>query len=167
LRLKITRANQVWCTDITYIPVEGGFFYLVAIMDWYSRYVLSWCLSNSLTVDFCVEALEQALSVFGCPEIFNTDQGSQFTSKVFTGCLLGNKIAISMDGKGRCFDNILIERLWRSLKYEEVYLNNYVDGKEALAGIGNWIVDYNEENPHKSLKGITPEMVYLKGIEQL
>jgi len=162
-KLKIERVNQVWCSDITYIPVEGGFFYLVAIMDWYSRYVLSWRLSNSLTVGFCLEALGEAMSIFGCPQIFNTDQGSQFTSTDFTTALLNKHIRISMDGKGRCFDNIIIERFWRSLKYEEVYLNNYMDGRAAFEGIGNWMVDYNTENPHSSLGGLPPEQLYLKG----
>jgi len=163
--LEISKANQVWCADITYIPARGGFFYLVAVMDWFSRYVLSWRLSNSLTVDFCLAALQKALSSYGFPQIFNTDQGSQFTSEVFTGCLLNHHIRISMDGKGRCFDNIMIERLWRSLKYEEVYLNQYRDGLEAMSGIGSWMVDYNNENPHKSLNYQTPKQVYLKGIK--
>lgn len=163
--LKINRVNQVWCADITYIPVEGGFFYLVAIMDWFSRYVLSWRLSNSLTADFCVAALQEALSIYGLPEIFNTDQGSQFTGDEFTGCLLRHHILISMDGKGRCFDNIMIERLWRSLKYEEVYLHAYKDGLEAMRGISGWMKDYNTENPHKSLNYQTPEEVYLKGVK--
>lgn len=162
--LSIDRPNQVWCSDITYIPVEGGFFYLVAVMDWYSRFVLSWALSNTLTVDFCIDALQQAFR-FGKPDIFNTDQGSQFTANDFTACLLNKQIQISMDGKGRCFDNIFIERLWRSLKYEEVYLNQYLDGQQAYNGISKWIKDYNEENPHQALNFLTPKSVYFN--EQL
>lgn len=158
--LTIDAPNQVWCSDITYIPVASGFFYLVAVMDWYSRYVLSWSLSNTMTVEFCLQALQQAFR-FGKPQIFNTDQGSQFTSYEFTKALLDKQIRISMDGKGRCFDNIFIERLWRSLKYEEVYLNEYDNGLQARAGIGKWIKDYNEENPHQSLNYLTPKMVYL------
>jgi len=124
--LAIIRPNQVWCSDITYIRLSQGFIYLVAVMDWYSRYVLSWRLSNSLDSSFCIEALEDALMVYGLPEIFNSDQGVQFTSESFTGLLLANGIKISMDAKGRAFDNIFIERLWRSVKYEEVYLHDYM-----------------------------------------
>jgi putative transposase len=134
--LAIERVNQVWCSDVTYIPMTKAFLYLVVIMDWVSRAVLAWRLSNTLGADFCVEALEEALSRYGRPEIFNTDQGSQFTSADFTGTLKDHGITISMDGKGRCMDNIFIERLWRSLKYEEVYLNAYATVVEARTGIG-------------------------------
>ena len=143
--LSIDRVNQVWCSDITYIPMAKGFVYLVAIMDWHSRAVLAWRLSNTLGADFCVEALEEALARFGRPEIFNTDQGSQFTSDDFTGVLSRHEVTISMDGKGRCMDNVFIERLWRSLKYEEVYLHAYGNVAAAKAGIRAWLVFYNEE----------------------
>ena len=136
--LEVSRVSQVWAADITYIPMARGFLYLVAIMDWYSRYVLAWRVSNTLDVDFCVEALEEALSE-GTPEIFNTDQGSQFTSDAFTSVLLEHSIQISMDGKGRCMDNVFVERLWRSVKYEEVYLKAYPNGLEAKAGIGAYL----------------------------
>ena len=137
--LAIERVNQVWCSDVTYIPMAKGFLYLVVIMDWVSRAVLAWRLSNTLGADFCVEALEEALSRYGRPEIFNTDQGSQFTSDDFTGTLKRHGVTISMDGKGRCMDNIFVERLWRSLKYEEVYLHAYATVAEAKAGIGAWL----------------------------
>jgi putative transposase len=159
--LPITRPNQVWCSDITYIPMELGFLYLVAIMDWFSRYVITWEVSNSLDAEFCVVALEHALSTFGPPEIFNTDQGSQFTSQDFTGVLLGKKIRISMDGRGRAFDNIFIERLWRTVKYEEVYLRSYNDGFEARRGLAQYFPFYNTERPHSSLGGCTPKEVYV------
>ena len=146
--LSIDRVNQVWCSDITYIPMAKGFVYLVAIMDWHSRAVLAWRLSNTLGADFCVEALEDALARYDKPEIFNTDQGCQFTGTEFTSVLEHCGIAISMDGKGRCMDNIFIERLWRSLKYEEVYLHAYASVAEATAGIGNWFRFYNEERQH-------------------
>ena len=137
--IAIERVNQVWCSDVTYIPMAKGFLYLVVIMDWVSRAVLAWRLSNTLGADFCVEALEEALARYGRPEIFNTDQGSQFTSDDFTGTLKRHGVTISMDGKGRCMDNIFVERLWRSLKYEEVYLNAYASVAEAKAGIGAWL----------------------------
>jgi len=146
--LSIDRVNQVWCSDITYIPMAKGFLYLVAIMDWHSRAVLAWRLSNTLGADFCVEALEEALAGYGKPEIFNTDQGCQFTSTEFTGVLERCGITISMDGKGRCMDNIFIERLWRSLKYEAVYLHEMTDGFAAERVIGTWIDFYNTERPH-------------------
>jgi len=149
--LAIERINQVWCSDVTYIPMAKGFLYLVVIMDWVSRAVLAWRLSNTLGADFCIEALEEALSQYGRPEIFNTDQGSQFTSDDFTGTLKHHGITISMDGKGRCMDNIFVERLWRSLKYEEVYLKAYATVAEAKAGIGAWLSFYNEERQHQSL----------------
>src|SRR5207244_3352286 len=147
--LSIDRINQVWCSDITYIPMAKGFLYLVAIMDWHSRAVLAWRLSNTLGADFCVEALEDALARYGKPEVFNTDQGCQFTGTEFTGVLEHCGITISMDGKGRRMDNIFIERLWRSLKYEEVYLHAYASVAEATAGIGNWFRFYNEERQHQ------------------
>ena len=158
--LKIERPDQVWCTDITYIPVRGGFLYLVAVMDWASRRVLSWRLSNSLDASFCVEALEEALARWGKPDIFNTDQGSQFTSSGFTGLLEDADVKISMDGRGRYLDNIFIERLWRSLKYEAVYLHELADGIEARQLIGEWIAFYNLERPHSSHQGRTPDEVY-------
>jgi putative transposase len=162
--LAIERVNQVWCSDVTYIPMAKGFLYLVVIMDWASRAVLTWRLSNTLGADFCVEALEEALARYGQPEIFNTDQGSQFTSDDFTGTLKRHGIAISMDGKGRCMDNIFVERLWRSLKYEEVYLNAYATVAEAKAGIGAWLDFYNKERQHQSLGYRTPHQIYEQGL---
>jgi putative transposase len=158
--LTIDRVNQVWCTDITYIPLAKGFIYLVAIMDWHSRAVLAWRLSNTLHADFCVDALEEALRRFGRPEIFNTDQGSQFTSTDFTGVLKAQGIRISMDGKGRCMDNIFVERLWRSLKYEDIYLHAYASVPEAKAGIGDWLNFYNEERLHQAHGYRTPRQIY-------
>lgn len=162
--LTIDRSNQVWCADITYIPMRKGFLYLVAIMDWHSRKVLAWRLSNTLDTDFCVSALEEALAKYGQPDIFNTDQGSQFTSFAFTGVLRDKGVRISMDGRGRWLDNVFIERLWRSLKYENVYLNAYETGSEARADIGRWIGFYNQTRPHSSLDGITPERYYQQGL---
>ncbi len=156
----ITRPNQVWCADITYIPVQRGFLYLVAIMDWATRHVLAWRLSNTMDAGFCVEALNEALARYGKPEMFNTDQGSQFTSFDFTGVLKGAEITISMDGRGRCMDNIFIERLWRSLKYEAIYLHELTDGFVAERVIGEWIDFYNTERPHSSFDGRTPAEVY-------
>jgi putative transposase len=141
--LAIDRPNQVWAADITYIPIGRGFLYLVAIMDWASRAVLAWRLSNTMDASFCVGALEEALARFGRPEIFNTDQGSQFTSAAFTGTLAAAGVRISMDGRGRWMDNVFIERLWRSLKHEDIYLKGYVDGRDAHTGIGAWIAFYN------------------------
>jgi putative transposase len=158
--IAIERVNQVWCSDVTYIPMARGFLYLVVIMDWVSRAVLAWRLSNTLGAEFCVEALQEALSRHGRPEIFNTDQGSQFTSSDFTGTLERHKVTISMDGKGRYMDNIFVERLWRSLKYEEVYLNAYASVAEAKAGIGSWLGFYNEERQHQSLGYCTPRQAY-------
>ena len=155
----VERVNQVWSTDITYIRMAGGFVYLVAVMDWYSRYVLSWALSLTLELEFCLEALKAALR-HGRPEIFNTDQGSQFTSERFTGELEKRGIAVSMDGRGRCLDNIFIERLWRSLKYEEVYLHDYRLVPEAGQGIGGWFRFYNQERPHQSLGYQTPVAIW-------
>jgi putative transposase len=158
--ISIERVNQVWCADVTYIPMAKGFLYLVVIMDWVSRAVLAWRLSNTLGAEFCVEALEEALFRYGRPEIFNTDQGSQFTSNDFTGTLERHEVTISMDGKGRYMDNIFVERLWRSLKYEEVYLNAYASVAEAKAGIGAWLEFYNEERQHQSLRYRTPRQIY-------
>jgi putative transposase len=158
--LAIERPNQVWCADVTYIPIRRGFLYLVAIMDWASRKVLAWRLSNTMEADFCVAALEQAIARYGRPDIFNTDQGSQFTSFAFTNTLKDAGIHISMDGRGRWMDNVFIERLWRSLKYECVFLNVFEIGREALAGIGRWIVYYNTSRPHSSFRGRTPDEVY-------
>ncbi len=158
--MTISRTNQVWATDITYIPMAHGFAYLVAIIDWYSRRVLSWRLSNTLEADFCVEALQEALSHFGTPKIFNTDQGSQFTSEDFTSVLRDRGIKISMDGKGRFLDNIFVERLWRSLKYEEVYLNVYDSLTEARAGIARYFEFFNQDRPHSSLGYQTPAAFY-------
>jgi len=157
--MKITRPNQVWAADITYIPMARGFLYLVAIIDWYSRYVLSWRLSNTLDAGFCVEALEEALKK-GRPEIFNTDQGSQFTSEVFTNTLEQHGIRISMDGKGSYNDNLFIERLWRTVKYEEVYLKAYQDGRDARINLGNYFIFYNNERPHQALGYRTPAEVF-------
>jgi len=157
--MEITRPNQVWAADITYVPMARGFLYLVAIIDWYSRYVLSWRLSNTLDTGFCVEALEEAFKK-GKPDIFNTDQGSQFTSEAFTGLLQQHGVKISMDGKGSYNDNLFIERLWRSVKYEEVYLKAYQDGREARIGLGNYFRFYNTERPHQTHGYRTPAEVY-------
>jgi len=157
--MKITRPNQVWAADITYIPMARGFLYLVAIIDWYSRYVLSWRLSNTLDAGFCVEALEEALRK-GKPEIFNTDQGAQFTSEAFTGLLKQHGVKISMDGKGSYNDNLFIERLWRTVKYEEVYLKAYQDGRDARIGLGNYFRFYNTERPHQTHGYRTPAEVF-------
>jgi len=161
--MAIERPNQVWCADITYIPVQRGFLYLVAIMDWATRHVLAWRLSNTMDARFCVEALEEALARYGKPEIFNTDQGSQFTSLDFTGVLKDAGVAISMDGRGRYMDNIFIERLWRSLKYEAVYLHELTDGFRAERVIRDWMDFYNTERPHSSLAGQTPAEAYGAG----
>jgi putative transposase len=155
----VTRPNQVWSSDITYIPLRHGFLYLVAVMDWYSRYVVSWRLSNTLEGSFCLEALDAALS-FATPEIFNTDQGSQFTATAFTSRLEAARVAISMDGRGRALDNVFIERLWRSVKYEEVYLKDYTDGWEAEASLSAYFHFYNHERIHQSLGYRTPADVY-------
>jgi len=156
----IDRPNQVWCADITYIPMPKGFLYLVAVMDWATRSVLSWRLSNSMDSSFCVEAVEEAIARYGKPRIFNTDQGSQFTSYEFTQVLRDHKIKISMDGKGRWMDNVFIERLWRSLKYECVYLYNPETGSEARSRIGKWFDLYNNDRPHSSFGDSTPMEVY-------
>ena len=158
--LTVVRPDHVWCADITYIPVRRGFLYLIAIMDWASRHVLAWRLSNTMDAGFCVEALHEAMARYGKPEIFNTDQGSQFTSLDFTGVLKDAEITISMDGRGRCLDNIFIERLWRSLKYECVYLNAFESGSEARTRIGRWVAYYNADRPHSAFNGRTPDEVY-------
>jgi len=162
--MKIDRPNQVWCADITYIPLAKGFLYLVAIMDWHSRKVLAWRLSNTMDVQFCVDALEEALARYGNPNIFNTDQGSQFTSWAWTHCLKQAGVRISMDGKGRFLDNIFIERLWRSLKYECVFLHAFTGGYDARTGIGRWIEFYNCRRPHSTHGGRTPMLVYRNGL---
>jgi len=156
----IERPNQVWCADITYIPVRNGFLYLVAVMDWATRRVLAWRLSNTMDTRFCVEALQEAVERYGKPDIFNTDQGSQFTSFEFTGVLKERGIKISMDGRGRYMDNIFIERLWRSLKYEAVYINELSDGFVADRVINDWFIFYNTLRPHSSFDGRTPQEVY-------
>ncbi len=158
--LKVSRVNQVWAADITYIPMARGFVFLVAIIDWYSRRVLAWRLSNTLETSFCVEALHEALARYGCPEIFNTDQGSQFTSEEFTDALLDRGIKISMDGQGRWLDNIFVERLWRSLKYEEVYLYAYDTVQVARASIARYFDFFNDQRPHKALGYQTPASFY-------
>ena len=158
--LPITRPNHVWCTDVTYIPLRRGFLYLVVVMDWASRKVLSWRLSNTLDASFCVEALHEALDRYGPPEIFNSDQGSQFTSVDFTDVLTEAGICISMDGKGRWMDNVFIERLWRSLKYECVYLSEFATGSQARTGIGGWMDFYDRCRPHSSLNDRTPDEAY-------
>ena len=158
--LKITRANQVWAADITYIPMARGFGYLVAIMDWATRKVLTWRISNTLSPSFCVEALEEAIARYGIPEIFNTDQGSQFTSEDFTGLLVSHVVQISMDGRGRWMDNILVERLWRSVKYEEVYLKAYGSISEARRELGKYFEFYNQRRRHQGLDGRTPDEAY-------
>ena len=155
--MTIDRPNQVWCADITYIPMRRGFLYLVAIMDWATRKVLAWRVSNTLHADFCIEALEDALARHGPPEIFNTDQGAQFTSPRFTDVLLDANVRISMDGKGRWMDNVFIERLWRSLKYECIYLHAFEIGSELRAGLRRWIDYYNAHRPHSALGGRTPD----------
>ena len=164
--LQISRANHVWCADITYIPMARGFCYLVAVMDWSSRMVLAWRLSNTLDSSFCVEALEEAIANYGCPEIFNTDQGSQFTAEVFTDTLYSNNIAISMDGKGRWMDNVFIERLWKSVKYEDIYLKSYGSMTEAKRGLSEYFKFYNEKRWHQNFDRKTPSMVYFDSLAQ-
>jgi putative transposase len=157
--VEITRPNQVWSTDITYIPMAKGFMYLVAVMDWFSRHVLSWQVSNTLEGTFCIESLEEALAI-GQPEIFNTDQGSQFTSAAYTSILESREIQISMDGRGRALDNVFIERLWRTVKYEEVYLKDYATVDDLIGGLTEFFRFYSRERPHQSLNGRTPWSVY-------
>jgi putative transposase len=158
--LEIDRANQVWAADICYVPMARGFVYVVAIMDWYSRKVMAWRVSNTMDAEFCVEALEEAICRYGAPEIFNTDQGAQFTSEAFTGALRAAGIRISMDGKGRWVDNVFVERLWRSLKYEEVYLKAYETVAQARQGMGNYFRFYNRDRRHQSLGRQTPDQAY-------
>lgn len=158
--VEVTRANQVWAADITYIPMARGFCYLVAIIDWYSRTVLAWRLSNTLDASFCVDALDEALRCWGTPEIMNTDQGAQFTGKDWIDRVKQSGAAISMDGKGRCHDNIFVERLWRTVKYEEVYLHAYVDLIEAREGLRRYFSFYNDERPHRALGGLAPSAAY-------
>jgi putative transposase len=158
--VQVTQPNQVWAMDITYIPMERGFVYLAVVLDWFSRRVLSWRVSITMEAAFCVETLEDALDRYGKPEIFNTDQGSQFTGAAFTGVLIENGIAISMDGKGAWRDNVFVERLWRSVKYEEVYLKAYDTASEARASIGRYLDFYNRRRPHSSLDGTTPDHAY-------
>jgi putative transposase len=160
----IERVNQVWSTDITYIPMPNGFMYLTAVIDWYSRYVLSWRLSNTLDVAFCLEALEEALSR-DRPEVFNTDQGVQFTAEAFTGRLLSAGVAVSMDGRGRCLDNVFVERLWRSVKYENIYLHGYESVPELEQGLACYWPCYNHERPHQALAYRTPAEVYASGMQ--
>jgi putative transposase len=158
--LKIDRPNQVWAADITYIPMSRGFMYLVAVMDWHSRKVLSWRISNTLDTDFCVQAVEEAISRFGAPEIFNTDQGAQFTAVAFTDLLKSHDVSISMDGRGRVQDNIFIERLWWTIKYQYLYLWSFDNGSELRRGLHQWFNFYNRERSHQALDNLTPDEVY-------
>ena len=157
----VVRPNQVWSTDITYIRLASGFVYLVVVMDWYSRKVLSWRISNSMDASFCIDCLEEALRNYGKPDIFNSDQGAQFTSEAFTGVLKREGIVISMDGRGRAFDNIFVERLWRSVKHEDVYLKGYATMGELAVGLAEYFAFYNGERPHQSLDQKTPDSVYI------
>jgi putative transposase len=165
--LEVVRPNQVWAMDITYIPMARGFVYLAAVVDWFSRRVLSWRVSITMEVEFCLDALEEALARYGKPEIFNTDQGSQFSSAGFTGLLLENAIAISMDGRGAWRDNVFVERLWRSVKYEEVYLRAYDSVGEARMSLGRYLAFYNRKRPHSSLDARTPDHAYFDGLPQV
>ena len=158
--LTIDRPNHVWATDITYIPMARGFVYLAAVMDWFARRILAWRLSNTMEASFCIDAVEQAIAKYGCPQIFNTDQGSQFTSAEFTSVLINNGISISMDGKGAWRDNVFVERFWRTIKYEEVYLHAYEGVGEARQAIGRYIAFYNARRPHIALDGHTPDQAY-------
>jgi putative transposase len=160
--LDINRPDMVWATDITYIPLRRGFMYLVAVMDWHSRKVLSWRVSNTLDADFCVSALQEAIARYGCPEIFNTDQGNQFTSEAFTNVLKSNGIKISMDGRGRCMDNIFIERLWWTVKYHYLHLHSFENGLDLRKGLRSWFEYYNRERTHQSLNKMTPDECYFK-----
>ena len=164
--LQIDRSNQVWATDITYIPMRRGFVYLIAVIDWHSRRVLSWRLSNTMTTDFCLDAVREAIARYGTPEIFNTDQGSQFTSAEFTGLLKEHGVRISMDGKGCWRDNVFVERLWKSVKYEEVYLKAYDSVSDAKVHHGRYFDFYNTRRPHQSLDGKTPDEIYFAGLPQ-
>jgi putative transposase len=158
--LSIVRPNQVWAADITYIPMNRGFMFLMAVMDWHSRKVLSWRLSNTLDAEFCVAALQEAITCYGTPEIFNTDQGAQFTSQAFTTVLEAQGIAVSMDGRGRVQDNIFIERLWWTLKYQYLYLRSFDSALQLRRGLTEWFVFYNSQRPHQTLDGLTPDEVY-------
>jgi len=158
--LTIDRPNHVWATDISYIPMARGFVYLTAVMDWFTRRILAWRLSNTMEASFCIDAVEQAIAKYGCPQIFNTDQGSQFTSTEFTSVLINNAISISMDGKGAWRDNVFVERFWRTIKYEEVYLRAYDGVEEARQSIGRYIAFYNARRPHAALDGRTPDQAY-------
>jgi putative transposase len=162
----VTEANQVWCTDITYLPMAKGHFYLVALMDWFSRKVLSWRISNSLEVDFCIEALEESLSIYQAPTIFNSDQGAQFTANAFTDCLKASGVQVSMDGRGRYHDNIFIERLWRSLKYELIYIKAFENGQELRQEVEHWFDWYNQVRPHQRLSYSTPNQVYYDSLKK-
>jgi putative transposase len=162
--VQIERPDQVWSIDITFVPMRRGFLYLVAIIDWYSRRVLAWRVSNTMDVSFCLEALEEALRRFGPPEIFNTDQGSQFTSEAFTSVLLAASIAISMDGRGRALDNVFVERLWRTVKYENIFIMDYATGAELISGLTKYFAFYNTKRPHQSLDYRTPDEVYRSSI---
>jgi putative transposase len=165
--LAIVEPNHVWAADITYVPMAHGFLYLVAIIDWASRAVLAWRVSNTMDTSFCLAALDEALARYGRPKIFNTDQGAQFTSAAFTGKLEAAGVAISMDGRGRFMDNIFIERLWRSIKYEEIHLKAYADGREARAGIGDWMNFYNHRRPHQAHNNQTPMAVWRAGMDKI
>jgi putative transposase len=164
--LEITRSNHVWAADITYIPMKRGFVYLFAVMDWASRKVLSWRISNTMTTDFCLEAVQEAIHRYGRPEIFNTDQGSQFTSMEFTKLLKDNQIAISMDGKGAWRDNVFVERLWKSIKYEDIYLRAYDTVSAVKQGIGRYLDFYNQGRPHQSLDGTPPDRFYYDNLQK-
>ena len=166
-KLPVTRANHVWAMDITYIPMARGFVYLAAVVDWFSRKVLSWKLSITMDVGFCIEAVEEAMARYGRPEIFNTDQGSQFTSTAFTSLLITNGIQISMDGKGAWRDNVFVERVWKSVKYEEVYLKAYANVPEARASIGKYLDFYNGRRPHQSLGRQTPDQAYFNALQPI
>jgi putative transposase len=166
-KLPVTRPNQVWAMDITYIPMARGFVYLTAVVDWFSRKVLSWKLSITMDAGFCIEAVEEAMARYGRPEIFNTDQGSQFTSHEFTGLLIKNSIQISMDGKGAWRDNVFVERVWKSVKYEEVYLKAYANVPEARASIGKYLDFYNGRRPHQSLGRLTPDQAYFNALQPI
>ena len=166
-KLPVTRSSQVWAMDITYIPMARGFVYLTAVVDWFSRKVLSWRLSITMDVGFCIEAVEEAMARYGRPEIFNTDQGSQFTSTAFTGLLITNGIQIGMDGKGAWRDNVFVERVWKSVKYEEVYLKAYANVPEARASIGKYLDFYNGRRPHQSLGRQTPDQAYFNALQPI
>lgn len=166
-KLPVTRPNHVWAMDITYIPMARGFVYLAAVVDWFSRKVLSWKLSITMDVGFCIEAVEEAIARYGRPEIFNTDQGSQFTSTAFTSLLITNGIRISMDGKGAWRDNVFVERVWKSVKYEEVYLKAYANVPEARASIGKYLDFYNGRRPHQSLGRQTPDQAYFNALQPI